>query len=341
MEVETAEAQWPQRFLQAVSSLRPLCLCGSILAAVLAVPLGCGGHTATTQVAAPEHEARWQDVIDITPELLVVVRPKALRKDKVYGPLLSRAIDALRQRSRVVAATRVLDAIDDADEVIGGVRPDPIVPGGEMVVVVRGVRADIDPAKVVDPSGHVIWAPGPHGAVPELTRDRDDLGQPLAVSLFELPGRTWVIAAGGAARERAREAYAHPVGRAAFQLDPDALVVVRVDGQELVKNQPGLQRYGQLEAIGHKLRWVVFTLPPGGEGVVKAQLTYVDEDSASFAEARWHDVVDAIGRTKPPKLLWMTSLKIDRTGKYVLLSAPLPPQLLDGLLHAGQAALSE
>jgi hypothetical protein len=319
-------------------SFSPFLLLVFLLSAGL---VACGGHAPPPASSAKEHEARWQDVIDITPELLVVVRPKALRKDKVYGPLLSRAIDALRQRSRVVAATRVLDAIDDADEVIGGVRPDPIVPGGEMVVIVRGVRADIDPAKVVDPSGHVLWTPGPQGAVPELTRERDDLGQPVAASLFELPGRTWVIAAGGTARERAREAYAHPMGRAAINVDADALAVVRVDGPQLVKTLPGLQRYGQLEAIGHKLQWVVFTLPPGGEGVVKATLTYVDEDSASFAEVRWHDVVDAIGRTKPPKLLWMTSLKIDRTGKYVLLSAPLPPQLIDGLLHAGQAALSE
>jgi hypothetical protein len=210
-----------------------------------------------------------------------------------------------------------------------------------MVVVVRGVRADVDPAKLVDSGGHTLWAPGPHGAVPELVRDRDDSGQPIGVSLFELPGRTWVVAAGQGARERAREAFGHPVGRAAVKLDPDALAVVRIDGPSLVARLRGLQRYGELEAIGHDLQSLVFTLPPGGEGVVKATLAYATEDAAAFSEARCHDVVDAIGRQRPPKLLWMTSTRIDRTNKYVLLSAPLPPQLIDGLLHAGQAALDQ
>ncbi|MGH7269994.1 MAG: hypothetical protein ACREJ3_06145, partial [Polyangiaceae bacterium] len=57
-------------------------------------------------------EPSWQGIFDETPELFVLVRPKALRADPVYGRLLRRAVEVARERSRVVAETRSLDAME-------------------------------------------------------------------------------------------------------------------------------------------------------------------------------------------------------------------------------------
>jgi hypothetical protein len=152
--------------------------------ACVAPGLSCAGSEATTGArAAIDAEPRWEDVLDTTPELLAVVFPTALRKDKVYGPLLRRAIDLVREQSRVVAETRALDAMEDAEEVIIGIRPDVAAASGapgEVVVVVRGVRADVDPATLVDADGHPLWAPGPGGRVRELVRTASASSDPPA-----------------------------------------------------------------------------------------------------------------------------------------------------------------
>ena len=79
-------------------------------AAVALATIACLAPTSSCTATAPpasahlaiDAEPRWEDVIDTTPELLAVVFPTALRRDKVYGPLLRRVIDLVREQSRVV-----------------------------------------------------------------------------------------------------------------------------------------------------------------------------------------------------------------------------------------------
>ncbi|HEX3344463.1 MAG TPA: hypothetical protein VHS09_07805, partial [Polyangiaceae bacterium] len=243
---------------------RALALAACVVA--LALP-ACGGGPPPRPPESDRTEPHWQDVFETTPELLVVVRAQAAKRDRVYGPLLKRAIEVGRERSAAVASTRVLDAMGDAEEVIVGLRPDTPDAPGELVLVARGVPADIDPGKLVDADGAALWGPGPPGAVRELVRERDEHGHPAGASLFELPGRTWVIAE-GAARVRAREAFAHPFDRPAMKLDPSAVAIVRIDGPSLVQHVRALQDLGGLAAVGHHLRSVTFLLPPGTERAV-------------------------------------------------------------------------
>lgn len=311
--------------------------------ALAAGPLvaGCGGAAPPTKAAKAELEPQWQDVFETTPELLVTLRPSALRQDKVYGPLLRRVIDATRERSRVASATRVLDVIEDSEEVVVGVRPPSRGSNdapGEVVVVVSGVRASVDPGRIVDSDGKGLWAPGPMGSVRELVRERDEGGQPLNASLFELESRTWVIAV-GEARARAREAFAHPIGRPAFTLDADALVTVRIDGSSLVKRIRALQPLGGLAAIGRKLQSLTALLPPGSEGSLQLVLAYGEEDAAAFAEVAARQVIEVIGRKKPERMAWLANAKVDRPDKRVILTLPLPSALIDSLLHAGSAPI--
>lgn len=307
------------------------------LTAVTAM-IGCASKPPPVAARAAA-EPHWQDVFDTTPELLVVLRPQALKRDKVFGPLLRSAIDAARRQSRVVAATRALDTMEDAEEVVVGMRPDLPDHAGELVLVERGVPADVDPEKLVDGDGHALWAPGPTGNVPELVRVAQAGGTPDEASLFELPGRTWVIATGGA-RTRAREAFAHPFDRPPPKLDPDALAIVRIDGPSLVAHVAPLQDRGGLAAVGHELRAVTLVLPPGGQGDVEARLAYRGDDAAALATVALREAIGAVARAKPPGLAWLAGAEVDRPADgEVLLKAPLPPQLVEALLHAGPGSL--
>ncbi len=319
-------------------------------ACLLAVP-ACGGHQRAPQSAGDSQEPHWQDLFDDIPELYIVVRPRRLRQDPVFGPLLSRAIEAGRERSRVVAATRALDAVDDAEEIIVGVGADSPGHPGDLVLVARGVRADLDPGKLVDTEGRAVWEPGPSGPVRELVCERDSPDGPgpagtpsvlarstkstteVGASLFELPGRTWVIASGGA-RARARDVFAHPVNRPTLHFDPDALAVVRVDGPSLVQRIRPLQETAALGDVGRRLQSVTFALPAGGDGQVRATLAYADEDAAAFAESTVRGALGAIGRTKPERLAWLAAASVERPGKRVVLAVPLPRQLAEALLRA-------
>jgi hypothetical protein len=310
----------------------------TLLLAAAAAPLGCGGAPPPAPKSAAYAEPHWQDVFETMPELLVVVRARAAREDRVYGPLLRRAIELAREQSRAVASARALDAMSDAEELVMGQRPETSDHPGELVLVARGVRADVDPAKLVDDEGHPLWAPGPAGAVRELVRETDEHGHPVGASLFELPGRTWIVAQGDA-RARAREVFAHPFNRPALALDPQALAVVRIDGPSLVGRVQALQDLGGLAAVGRHLRSVTLALPPGAEHVLRATLAYADDDSAGASEVTARTAIGALARSKKPGLEWLGSAQVEHGVKSVVLTAPLPAHLVDALLHAGSATL--
>ena len=345
---------WRTAFLAPISLTSLICA---------PAPLACGGNALapSTQTSPVAAEPRWEDAFDATPELMVFVYPSALRSDRVYGPLLRRAIALVRQRSRVVAQTRALDAMEDADEVILGLRPGSSETAEDIVVVVRGVRADVDPAALVDSEGRPLWAPGPMGRVRELIR-ADAASPPseageVPASLFELPGRTWVIAAGDA-RTRARSAFTRTPARSRSRapVEPgadDALVTIRIDGAALVRRVPAL-RSGDLGSVGRRLDDMTFELAAGSvDGVapadggplpapdrkVKATLSYANEDAAALAESTVRQALEAIQRKKPEGLAWLPSeqITVERPppGKRVVLTTPLPPRLIDALLHAG------
>lgn len=300
---------------------------------------GCGGAAPPPAAAHESIEPHWQDVVETTPELLIVLRPAALAQDKVYGPLLRRALDVLRKVSRVVEATRLFEVMQGAKEVVVGLRPSP-QPGGypaEAIIVIEGVPANVDPAKVVDAEGHPLWSPGPPGPVRELVLNRDPRNA-FDASLFEMEGLTWLIAVGDA-RIRAREVFQHPLGRPELKVDPEALAMVRIDGPSLVQRIHALQPLGDLAALGRELQSFTATLPPGSDHDVRFTLTYSEEDAAAFSEVATRHAVQVIAQEKPEKLAWLGPATVDRPDKRVVVTLPLPAQLVDALLHAGTAPI--
>jgi len=327
-----------------------------VAACALAAAPSCAPPTA--KPLARPFEPQWEDVLDARPDLLVVVRPRALELDAVYGPLLRRALAVAKQRYRIVSETRALDAVESSDEVIVALRSGPT--GLELVFVERGVRADVDPARLVDTEGRALWQPGPSGSVRELERsaapaNSESSGLPdedVDASLFELPGRTWVIAT-GPARARARQVFQHPTRRPAPDVDAEALVVARVDGPSLVARVPPLRPGEGLDAIGRGLVWADFELPPGApvapteqppRRTWRAILSYADGQTASAAESQARDVVGAFARTKPEGLAWLGEATVSRApgaSSDVVLTAPLSAPLIERLLRLGERSPQE
>jgi len=309
----------------------------------VSLPSCSNGAGAPPQVTTPVYaEARWEGALQPTPDILLVVRPQAVRRDPLYGPLVGRAIEAAREQTLLVTATGVLDAMEDAEEVIVGVRESRANPAGDLVLVVRGVRAEVDPAKIVDESGRALWAAGPSPparGVRELLRAPAEPGgegdeNAPAASLFELPGRTWVIVTGGA-RALARAAFERSVAvaDAALELPESAIAMLRLKGPSLVSRVRALRPPALLAPLGTGLSVVTIVLSSGSDAEIRATLMYNDERAVRLARETLRESIDALFRAKPDDYEWLRSASIDASRSGVLVvTAPVPRKLL---MHEG------
>lgn len=319
------------------------------LAGIVTSLAGCGSRAVAPRPSTADVEPSWEDAFDRPPPVLLSLRPKALRGDPVYGPLLDKVLALAGARSHVVDATRALEVVEDADQVIVGLRGDPGQSdegdtSTEIVASVLGVRAEVDPGAIVDSSGHALWTAGSGGRVPELVREHDEDGQAVGASLFELPGRAWVMAA-GPARLRLRDLWSrpHPHPRPLDLPDGDhALVYARLDGRFLVARFRWLRPPAALAPVGRDLTSVALTLPPGGT-VVSASFAYGDEPAAGAAEKTLDDAVAALAREKPEGLAWLGEARVSRSAlpgaaNVVDVAAPIPARLIDVLVGKASKA---
>ncbi len=293
-----------------------------VLGALALLTTSCGPSKPPAAVRrAPE--PRWTDALGDLPELYAVVRPGALKRDATFGPFFQ-TLMRIAQARRDMGGATVLEAMAGADEVILGARSgEPL----EMMLVVRGVPAQLDPSKVEE-GGHPIFklVGEPHAGVAEYERLDRQVAAPA--SLFVLPKRTWVVAV-GAAKERARAAFARPSGRPVPRVDESALVVVRLDGPTLARRRLSRSRgAGVIESLGKKLASVSLSLQPGASGV-RAALAYEDDDASAWAENAVRRVVELAGEREG--LAWLREATVGREGTQVVVTVPLPPRLLDEL----------
>lgn len=318
----------------------------------------CACHGQDPRTAAAERpnpvEPEWQDALSSTPKLLVFLRPKKLQADKVYGPMLRRALDLAREQ-RVTSGALVLDAIEDSEEAIAELddlttqEAPASAAAQELLLVLRGTRSDIDPSRLVGPEGDLLWSAGPNGAVRELVHERDRDGAQNPTSLFELPDRTWVVAC-GAARDRARDAFAHPTSRPEPPFAIDSLATVSIDGPSLVRRVSLLQSSGPLASAGDGLRSLALellatappadaTAPPGSflPRQVRAVASYADAQAASDAGGSLRVVLQVVSRIKPAGIAWLGAGQVDVADHRVIVTEPVPMDLLRSVLYAGRA----
>ncbi len=276
--------------------------------------------------------------LDPRAPILLFVRPTALRRDEVFGPLVT-TLSRLAA-SRGVSGTREIEAFESAEELLvavdaeaARVRKADVLSMTSGVVVLRGVRADLVPEKLLDGDGRLLFKSGrPRGAVTEHEGYSDD---PLA--LFVLPKRTWVVAF-GAASSRARGALLDARPKAAPTFDADALLELHIDGLSLVSYVPKLER-GEL-ALGRRLADARLLLKPGRGGVVLL-LTYTDVDAAAWAENTLVRVVTAFSRKLEGPLAWLGGTTVAREGSLVRLRAEVPAAVVDALQRIDAKELLE
>jgi hypothetical protein len=268
--------------------------------------------------------------------------------------MLRQALQLARER-RVTSGSLVLEAIEDADEAVAELgdwsTSEPPSGSGELVFVLQGTRADLDPARLVGPEGELLWSAGPSGRVRELVHERDQDGTPNPASLFELADRTWVVTS-GAARDRARDAFAHPSQRAVPPFAPDALAAVTIDGPSLVAKVPFLQASGPLASLGRDLRSVELDLlepgpPPGAAGPaadptsprqIRALMSYADEQAAVMAGSAMREILQVVSRIRPAALSWLVADHVEIAGRSVVIAEPVPLDLLGRVFYSGGTA---
>jgi hypothetical protein len=291
-----------------------------------------GPDDGSRRVASPQ----WQDVFDGTPELYIVVRPQAIKRDAVYGTFFKNLLKVAQAKSAMRGVT-TLEALEGAEEVVIGIRKDQ--QGEDAAMVIRGVPASLDPQKMTNAQGHpVLKLVDAKAKIPEyqwVDRQSSDTG-----SVFVLPDRTWVGVIGDA-RGRARQAFASPFGRPAPKADAEALATVRFDAATFLSGP----RFSNSQLVGPLTRKLVsfsLALKPGKGGVV-ATLQYSDEDASAWAEMHVKRVLEEISKqpsgggrsgAAAASLEFLKTAQVGHNGNAVIVKLAIPTRLLEDLPNA-------
>jgi hypothetical protein len=312
---------------------------------LLAIAPGCtpretAQKSASATVAPAARRMTAADLLSQPADVEVTLNPPAVVRDRVYGPLLRRAsaLAAAYAGPRTLGTT-ALAALERTEEV--DVATDD---AGEAVVLLRGVPAELDVSRVVDENGQPVWK-GVVGDVRQSVVEYAPTNGSLA-SLFVLPQRIWVVAA-GPAEARTREALVGAPGGVSFAPGEVTLAKLSIRGGALVRRVERL-RSGSLAALGNSLLRASFELAPGAEGVIVGKFDYANGGAALDAQQTVQEVVGAFRRrleqieTKKdsspavvaPPLAWLAAAGVERANNTVSVRAPIPKAWLDAIALA-------
>jgi hypothetical protein len=309
----------------------------ALAACAIRVAVACGPRPSfATSVPAvtAARTLRFDELLGNAAEVTVTMHPPAIVQDRVYGPLLRRAstMAAAYAGPRTVGTT-ALAVLERTDEVVVASNGAT----GEAIVVLRGVPAELDAARIVDEHGSPIW----RAVVGDVGRSvvEYEPSAPADAALFVLPPRLWIIAT-GEAKSRAREALLGPISPSSLPAEEAPLAVLSIRGTALVERD-GRLRDGALAPLGRALLRASFELAPGSQGVIDARLVYADPGAAGASEETLRDVVAAFRRRltspNPPPLAWLAAAGVERTAATVTVRAPIPKPWLDALSQADVA----
>ena len=292
-------------------------------------------------VSPQKRELDWYEAsIDESRDLVIMVRPRALAEDPMYGPILRRAAQIAAANVRSIrAGSTMLEAFEAADDLVVAVRGDAensaLKRARELdaVIVVGGVPSGIDPAKLVDSEGKPLWRvlseKNPH-IIELLPVETSAAGR-----LFILPDRTWVIGVGegafrvGAALSRSEST--------AYLPEPRPPFMVKLRGESLERIRARTR--SALAPLTDRLLGVNLALTSGGEGEIRATFAYSDDQAATHAELRGREVIDLLAEKLAPRLDFMKTAEIKRSRASLELRAKLPAALLKRFAEADDAAL--
>ena len=296
---------------------------------------GGGARAPARPAAAGAGERLREEFLEPNPDLVVVIRPQAVRGDPIYGPLVRRALSLARARNPLAAPSGAYEAMDEADEVDLVARDLAQERLAELAIVIHGVRASVDPARLVDEHGAALWVPGPSGTQPdvhEFVRPPGADGQTPDASLFELPERTWVFAT-GPARARARSAFAGAWRAAPVEVCGNLPVALQISGRALAAHIQALRPPGLLAPLARKLRSVTVTPSLDDSSTVQAVFTYDDAGAVAPAGATAKEALAALSTANSTDYGWLAASSVETSACCVVVTTPLPAGLVNGLLH--------
>lgn len=311
----------------------------ALVGATIALSLlaaGCGGApssrdaTSTRIAMAAAPRASWYGaVVEEEKDLVVTLSPARLMRDAAYGPIFQRA-------SRLAAATSpgtqlhgtTLEALEQSESIVLCVKEGAPL---DAVLIVGGVPAAVDAARLADAEGQPLWRAShqpPVGGVVELERATPSPSTNVTAddaALFVVPGRTWILAT-GLGRERVRDALVRSAPAAAYVADAHPLLSVTLGGAVIRRIRA---RVGPaLAPLADGLQRAEATFGPGERGEVGASFFYDDARHATNAHERAEDVIRLLAEKLAPHLDFLRLGALTRTERVVKLTARLPPALL-------------
>ncbi len=248
-------------------------------------------------------------------------------RDAAFGPLLRRVLDLLHRSIAVhPAGVTTLSAFEGCDELrIDAWDWD----ARDAIVTLVGVPSDIDPARVVDASGHLVWRTASSLGTAE-TFERSASGEESGTSaltggatLVATEHRTWFIATG----EHVSKTLEQPEMRrkmAKKKLDSSALATLTLSGAALVAHEPRL-RTGLLAPIGRHLVDATASLQSSAKPVVSLAFRYSDHEATAAAATALRDVVHAFAASPKP----LARSRVTETPLVATLDIPLPDEIAD------------
>jgi hypothetical protein len=313
----------------------------TLAACIALAPVACGSRAPSAKfVAPPVATARtlsFDDLLGRAAEVAVTLHPPMLARDRIYGPLLRRAsaMAAAYAGPRTVGTT-ALAALERTEEVVVASNDAT----AEAVIVLRGVPADLDAARIVDERARPIW----REVVGDVGRNVVEYEPvtPADAALFVLPRRLWIIAVGDT-RARTREALLGPISASSLLGEEAPLAVLSIQGPALVRREARL-REGALGSLGRSLVRASFELAPGAQGLIDARFVYAETAAACASEQTVREVVAAFRRRleslDPPSLAWLAAAGVERSTTTVAVHAPIPKAWIHALAQADVAPLS-
>lgn len=328
----------------AALALRAFALRALVLLSAASAATGC--VEPRPRVAAPRRaiEPSWEALFAPMPELCIVLRPRAIARDPVYGTFFKNLLRLARAESRL-GDDVALRATEEAEEIVvglGGARTDP---RNDAVAVLRGVPADLDPERITDARGEPLLRriDGPSLAREyDVVRSVDVSPDDVSASVFVLQDRTWVVAL-GRARTRAHELFASPRRARKPDLEPDALAALRIDAATFVRRHR-LDESATFGPIARKVVDGTVALDPAKAGA-RIVLRYEDDAASASAESYARALLAELtkhasnGEADAQRFRWLEGARIAREKQSLIVRFDLPARLLDELPRASGAEL--
>jgi hypothetical protein len=296
------------------------------------------GSSAPRRVAAPPTDAWLALLVDDASDWQVKLRPRDLERDPVFGPVLTRAE---REASAAIVQARIgettLQALEQSDVLLLAVRTaHPL----DAVLIVGGAPASTSPDAMVDDHGAPLWrkidAPG--RTIEEYVLAAPPTPDQPAARLVAIPGRTWIIATGGAIDRAARALSSGPAGPYrpgdAPTKDGQDLVELLAVGELLVplKNSRG----ELLQPLLAPLTKVGVRVDGGRSPAAHVVLTYRDEVSAIHAEDLLQTLKTVVETKYPHFQALIEAAAITQVKHDIHIDSAIPGGLVHMLLEAGR-----